>query len=294
MAHAVVKARSLARCCFVRGAPEPHARRGFVRAAPEPHARRLRLCALAAGGVIASISIAHTAFAQSSPQPAYGTPAEPPLQAGGLTPPPTTSAQQQQTIRELQRAEQEDSGRGLEFVWLNAEAGYEYLSLQGLKSDGLLDGAIVPDDGSAFTFGIGAGVRLIFLTVGARFRLAQLGAYDLWTLNGEVGLHIPLGALEPYVVLGAGYASLGGVDGDDRLGFDASEIDASGFDVRLGGGLDWYVNPLLSLGVQGTVELLALSRSGVDVSSTVDSLYSSDGDGLGLGVTLTGVVGVHF
>jgi hypothetical protein len=281
MAYAVVKARPRPRCRLERGAPEPHA-------------RRLTLRALAALGVIASISTTQAAFAQTNPPPAYGTPSEPPLQAGGLTPPPTTSAQQQQTIRELQRAEHEDSGRGLEFVWLNAEAGYEYLSLQGLKSDGLLDGVIVPDDGSAFTFGVGAGVRLIFLTVGARFRLAQLGAYDLWTLNGEVGLHIPLGALEPYVVLGAGYASLGGVDSDERLGFDASEIDASGFDVRLGGGLDWYVNPLLSLGVQGTVELLALSRSGANVASTVDSLYSGDGNGLGLGVTLTAVVGVHF
>jgi hypothetical protein len=249
---------------------------------------------LTALGVIAAISTTRGASAQNNPPPAYGTPSEPPLQAGGLTPPPTTSAGQQQTIRELQRAEHEDSGRGLEFVWLNAEAGYEFLTLQGLKSDGLLDGEIVPDDGSAFSFGVGAGVRLIFLTLGARFRLAQLGAYNLWTLNGEVGLHVPLGALEPYVVLGAGFASLGGVDGDDRLGFDAGAIDASGFDVRLGGGLDWYVNPLLSLGAQGTVELLSLSRSGTSAASAVNALYAADGSGLGLGVTLTAVVGVHF
>lgn len=265
-----------------------------MRGAPAPHARRRTLRALAAASVIASISAAHTASAQSSPPPAYGAPAQPPLQAGGLTPPPTTSAQQQQTIRELQRAEHEDSGRGLEFIGLNVEAGYEYLSLQGLKSEGLLDGVIVPDDGSAFTFGVGAGVRLIFLTIGARFRLAQLGTYDLWTLNGEVGLHVPLGVLEPYVVFGAGYASLGGVEDNDRLGFDAGSIDASGFDVRLGGGLDWYVNPLLSLGAQGSVELLALSRSGAGVASTVGDLYAGDGNGLGLGLTLTAVVGVHF
>jgi hypothetical protein len=280
MAPAVVKARSLGRA--IRSGSASGAR-----------VRRTRLSAATAG--IALISSAHAAFAQNPP-PAYGTPpASGPLQAGGLTPPPTAPAGQQETLRELQRAEHEDSGRGLEFVWLNAEAGYEFITLQGLKSGDLVDSELVPDDGSAFAFGVGAGVRLIFLTVGARFRLAQLSAWNLWTLNGEVGLHIPLGTLEPYVVLGAGYASLGAVDdGDDRLGFDASTIDASGFDVRLGGGLDWYVNPLLSLGAQGTVELLALSRSGADVSSTVDSLYSSDGNGLGLGLTLTGVVGVHF
>jgi hypothetical protein len=195
----------------------------------------------------------------------------------------------------LQRAEHEDAGRGLEFVWLSAEAGYEFITLQGLKSGGLLDSEVVPDDGSAFTFGVGAGVRLIVLTLGARFRLAQLSAWNLWTLNGEVGLHIPLGVLEPYVVLGGGYARLGAVDdAEDRLGFDPAEVSASGFDVRLGGGLDWYLNPLLSLGVQGNVELLALSRSRAAAAGALASVYADDGDGIGLGITLTGVVGVHF
>jgi hypothetical protein len=250
--------------------------------------------------VIALISSTLPALAQSTPPPGYGAPPpanEPPLQAGGLTPPPTTPAGQQETLHELQRAEREDSGRGLEFVWLNAEAGYEFITLQGLKSGDLLDSEIVADDGSAFTFGVGAGVRLIFLTLGARFRLARLSDWNLWTLNAEVGLHIPFGTLEPYVVLGGGYARLGGVeDPDARLGFDPSEIGASGFDIRLGGGLDWYLNPLLSLGAQGNVELLALSRSGASQAAATPSagVYAEDGDGIGLGVTLTGVVGVHF
>src|SRR5262245_59189719 len=86
------------------------------------------------------IAVGASARAQA-PAPAYppvaapppaGAPAEPPLTTGGLTPPPTmeSTSGENETLYTLERAEREDSGRGLEFVWLEAEAGYEYLSLQ--------------------------------------------------------------------------------------------------------------------------------------------------------------------
>jgi hypothetical protein len=229
--------------------------------------------------------------------PGYGTPPpQAPLQAGGLTPPPTQPATPTPTQRTLERAEREDAGRGLEFIWLNAEAGYEYICLQCLGSDELLDGSLLADSGSAFTFGGGAGVRLIFLTIGARFRLAQATDWNLWTLNGEVGLHIPLGALEPYVVLGAGYASLGSFSGElASTLLSAGDIEVSGFNARLGGGLDWYLDPLLSVGAQGTLDLLVLSRSGAGAGAVgAAALYAQDVTSVGLGATVTGVVGVHF
>ena len=200
---------------------------------------------------------------------------------------------------QLDRAEREDAGRGLEFVWLNVEAGYEYISLQGLKDDSLLDADLIEDTGSAFAFGVGAGVRLIFFTLGARFRLAKLSAWDLWTLNGEAGFHVPLGALEPSFTLSAGYASLGAVSADDAAqGLDVGDIKASGFDARVGAALDWYVNPLLSIGAQGSFEVLMLSRDATaqpaGVPAELVEVYERDGDGVGLAVTATGVVGLHF
>src|SRR4051794_14604786 len=64
-------------------------------------------------------------------QPSYPAPTPPPLQSGGLTPPPSSPAApnpgESETYRQLERAEREDAGRGLEFVWLGVEAGYEYL-----------------------------------------------------------------------------------------------------------------------------------------------------------------------
>ena len=70
------------------------------------------------------------------------------LNAGGLKPPApieTTdgNAPPSQPEAQLAQADKEDSGRGLEFVWLNAEAGAEYLGLETLKSKQLVDGGPV-------------------------------------------------------------------------------------------------------------------------------------------------------
>jgi hypothetical protein len=257
-------------------------------------------------GAIYSILHVGLAQAQTADPPRYpgAAPASepPPLTTGGLTPPPTSArpAGETATLSRLERAEREDAGRGLELVWLNVESGYEYIALQALRADSLVDGQVVDDHGSAFALGVGAGVRLIFFTLGARFRLAQEDAWDLWTLGGEVGLHFPLGAIEPYFSLSAGYASLAALEPKNApAGLDLGSVAASGFDVRLGAGLDWYVNPLLSIGAQGSAELLALSRVGdsqaaENSAAEAAQVYAQDGSGIGVALALTGVVGLHF
>jgi hypothetical protein len=209
-------------------------------------------------------------------------------------------AGENETLYTLERAEREDSGRGLEFVWLHAEAGYEYLALQSFQANSLVDAAVVADSGSAFAFGAAAGVRLVFITLGARFRLAQFSDWDLWTLNGEIGLHVPLGVIEPSFSFGAGYASLGAFNLSNAAGLSGEGVDISGFDARVGAALDWYVNPLLSIGAHSSFDLLVLYRDATptgDLSEATPELrevYARDGDGIGIGVTVTGVVGLHF
>jgi hypothetical protein len=157
---------------------------------------------------------------------------------------------------------------------------------------------VLEDSGSGLSLGVGAGIRVIFLTLGARFRLAQLSAWDLWTLNAEIGLHVPLGALEPSFTLSAGYAALGNPSTEGATGLEPGSVDISGFDARLGANLDYYVNPLLSLGARGTFEALFLSRDGADQSALMPpqaaDLYGRDGDGIGFGITLSAAVGLHF
>ncbi|HVR19709.1 MAG TPA: hypothetical protein VMS65_08435, partial [Polyangiaceae bacterium] len=132
--------------------------------------------------------------------------------------------------------------------------------------------------------GAGLGVRIIFLTFGARFRYAPLPDLTLWTLGLEAGLHVPLGALEPYFTLGAGYA---------RIQPDETDFDMQGVNARLGAGLDFYLTNMFSIGANLTGDALFLSRKKV-AGAPSDSVYADDGSGIAGGVTFTAVMGLHF
>lgn len=261
---------------------------------------RTRPLAAAAAAAICSIGRPPGAFAQSAPTypsvPSPYTPsAPPPLEAGGLRPPAPVAAPpgESETLQRLERAEREDAGRGLEFLWVDVEGGYGYMDLQALRSHSLLDGTAVSDAGGGLMLGAGAGVRFIFLTLGARFRLTQLESFDLWTLGGEVGLHLPHGAFEPSFTFGVAYA---GVASPSVAGLNPDDLDMSGVSARLGASLEYYVNPLLSFGVRGSLEALSLWRSGAEqpAGSPIVEFYAQDGSGTGIGGALSGTAGLHF
>ncbi len=224
------------------------------------------------------------------------------LQAGGLRPPEAvpsdaSSMPSAPTEARLDRADREDSGRGLEFVWLNAELGPEYLGLETLRAKHLVDSS--SSKGAGMSYGAGAGVRLLVFTFGARFRLANFSDYQLWTLNAEAGMHFPLGRIEPYVTLGGGYASLG--DFGPKVGVASNH--ARGFDARAGFGLDLYLSNTFSLGGNLTTDVLFLSRSTslvipVSTSPEQDAAAAVNGgehgSGIGVGGTLSVVAGLHF
>lgn len=249
-------------------------------------------------------------------QPAYGTPepASGGLQSGGLTPPPAApgadpfapSPPSDVTEQELENADRKDTGRGLEFVWLNAEIGFEHLGLQTFKAKHLVDAGTVDTTQTGPVYGAGLGLRLVFLTFGARFRFGSFSDWQLWTLNGELGIHIPLGMIEPYFTLGGGYASLGSFDTNNLTGdLNGANVHVRGFDVRGGVGVDLYLSNLFSVGANLTGEVLALTRPSVDpqklkLSGSTNSqqaateVYAADGSSIGSGVTLTAVAGLHF
>jgi hypothetical protein len=233
------------------------------------------------------------------------------MSAGGLAPPKAIEAAPVEapptaTEQELARADREDSGRGLQFVWLNAEAGLEHLGLHTFHENKLVDAGAVKATQTGPVFGAGAGVRLIFLTAGARFRFASFSAFQLWTLNAEVGMRIPLGALEPYFTFGGGYASLGAFDGSSALseaGIDKAGLSAHGFDLRGGAGFDYYLGKTLSVGANLSGDLLFLSRAKLasteapapgSQAERVAAVYAEKGTGIGGALALTGVIGLHF
>jgi hypothetical protein len=236
----------------------------------------------------------------------YGEEQAPPtdLDAGGLAPPaPVNSPElsphhENATEQQLERAEREDSGRGLEFFWLNAEIGAMHLGLQTFSADELVP-EVVESTATGPLYGAAVGLRLVFVTLGARFRYATFPDWRLWTLNGELGLRVPLGLVEPYFTFGGGYASLGGFSSDDvGPGLNADDVAIRGFNVRGGFGIDVYVTPAFSLGGLLTGELLVLTRPSVGGSASNGSVeaevYRFEGSSVGSAVSLTAVAGLHF
>jgi hypothetical protein len=125
-----------------------------------------------------------------------------------------------------------------------------------------------------------------------RFRLGSFSEWQLWTLDAEGGFRIPLGRLEPYFNVGAGYASLGSFSTSAPA---ASKASAKGFDARLGAGIDYYLTNTFSLGANLSGDLLFLSRSAkTSASGNEAAVYGKDGSSIGAGGTLTAVVGLHF
>lgn len=248
--------------------------------------------------VAAVLGVARLASAQ---QPA---PSQSNLDAGGLRPPEAVDSEQQAPPgapaetpeTELERADKEDSGRGLEWVWLNAEVGGQHLGLHTLKADNLVDGELIETRQTGLLYGGGLGFRILNYTAGARFRMGTFSDWSLWTLDAEGQFRIPIGRLEPYATLGAGYASLGSFKTDSDV---ASKAEVRGFNARLGVGLDYYLSNTFSLGGNLTGDLFVLSRSAVDgAAQSSDAneakVYGKDGSGIGAGATLTVVVGLHF
>jgi hypothetical protein len=202
------------------------------------------------------------------------------------------------TQRQLEEATREDSGRGLEFVYFDASGGAQLAALTALSESGTL----VPASDKNTAFGpyvaAGAGLRLLFLTVGPRFRFAHFTNWDLWTLNLDLGWRVPLGSLEPYAMLGGGFAKLGrSAEGASGIG----DVSITGFNVRLGGGVDYYLSNVFSVGGTLQAELLRLARGATTAPppspmdpNAAPSPFASDASSLGLVVTAGAVLGLHF
>jgi len=245
-------------------------------------------------GFLIVVASSATAAAQLTPPP--------PMQSGGLAPPPPGSGptpppppQPSMTQRQLEQSQDQDSGRGLEFVYFQLDGGFELAGLTAIHQSGSLLPSASKSSAAGPLFGVASGMRLLYFTVGPSFRFAHTSDWDLWTLNLDFGWHIPLGKLEPYGMIGGGYAKLGH-SADNVLGSDRG-VSVAGFDVRLGGGFDYYVSNVFSVGAMVNMELVRLGRSGIALNATdtpAAVVFGSDASSLGLTVTGAAVMGFHF
>lgn len=223
---------------------------------------------------------------------------------GGQPPPGSGSTQVEQ---DLDKAKEEDSGRGFKWVRIFAEGGFQHVGLQTFNVDEEnFTAGFVDTSASGGVIGVGLGVGPSFVMVGPRARVGFFDAFQLFSIGGELSFHIPLGPVEPNFDIGAGYTGLGSFSSAVSGASDAIEI--RGLDVRAGGGLDIFVTPVFSIGAKIAWEFLALTRPGVSASDIQDiqnsaqtpdeqaaaDALAAEGSGYGSAISITGALGLHF
>ncbi len=260
---------------------------------------------LASAAMLASLAFSNTANAQG-------------MSAGGLEPPPPLPPSQEpppssDTERRLDDSGNSDSGRGLEWLYVEAEGGLQHVGLQTFNIDEeTFSAGFIETQSTGPVIGVGLGLRLIFLTIGARARVGVFDAWDLFSVGGELGLHLPLGNLEPHFEVGGGYTALGAFKSAVQSGAVETALDGTdihGFYVRAGAGLDYYITPVFSVGVSANVEVLGLTRPGLDPSRVTEiqsdqslsavqraqaEVLKTEGSSYGAAGTATAVLGLHF
>lgn len=194
------------------------------------------------------------------------------------------------TEERLERAEREDSGRGLEFFYANAGAAFSAVGLTTLNDSDL---AVAGTSAVGGAFDAGLGLRLLILSFGPRLRYHKLTEFDLWQINGEVNLHIPISRLDLNFGVHGGYSFIGSfAAGALGAGADPDAVRVRGFDVGLQLGLDYYLTPHFSLGGDVSAEVLAMSRPAL--ARSTDPAFGTSGGAVGLGGLVGVRAGLHF
>ena len=185
-------------------------------------------------------------------------------------------------------APKNDAARDLDFFYLEAETGFQYTSLESLSVKRNVVPGIVRREDVGGILGAAAGVRLLFLTLGPRVRVGQFQDWDLWTLALELGWRVPIGALEPYMRIGGGYARLGRAF--DAVRGNRGSVTIQGYTARLTAGADYFITPAFTFGASVAGEVVGMYRPGLDWN---DEVYKLDGTSAGVAVTGTLGLGLH-
>lgn len=253
------------------------------------------------------------------PQPAPPPPLSPPPPAdpnAPLAPPPpvtptdpSTGQPADATTAQLDAAEKEDSGRGFELFWLDGKIGGSYIDMRQFSSDTF---QIEKASAGGPMFGLGAGIRLVILTLGARLNHHALSSFNMWQINGEIGLKLPIKSVDLLFGVHGGYSFVGRL-GDAAVATNTNTptstdaVSIRGFNAGLDFALDYYVSSLFSVGAGIYGDFLYLQRPPAALPAGSenlppdqlaalknDPLYQQSGTSAGMGLGGNLRLGLHF
>lgn len=241
-----------------------------------------------------------------SPAPPFaGAPPQAYPTTTGVAPGTATSGAMPDAASKKSDDEARDSGLGLEWLWLKGDLGASYVGLDSLNSSTF---SLQHSSSAGPAFGVGAGVRLLFFTLGAVARDLQLSAFNLWEINADASFHMRIDRTDPYFGLRGGYAFVGTLS-SSAIGSPSGtspDVSVHGYNAGFVAGCDYYFNHYLSLGIDLNPEFLFLKRpkaalpadfdalpAAVQMEVLASPLYQESGTSIGFGFTGTAHLGVH-
>lgn len=226
-----------------------------------------------------------------------------------MTMPGAPDAHQAETTRRLDEAEQKDSGRNFELVWIDAQAGGAYIDMAQLSSSSF---ELEKTTAAGPAFSVGAGARFVLFVLGARARYNMLSSFDMWQINGEAGLKLPVSSLDILIGVHGGYSFVGRLDQanlatNTGTPTSADAVSIRGFNAGLDVAIDYYLTPLFSIGAGLLGDVLFLKRPPAALPAGFaslpaerqaaikgDPLYERSGSSAGLQLAGGLRLGLHF
>lgn len=262
-------------------------------------------------GLISGVVNPPSAFAQDlqPPPPIAPPPPMSPSTPGSPSGPSGAPGQESETTRKLDEAEQKDSGRNFELFWLDGQIGGSYINMRQFSSETF---QIEKASAGGPMFSAGAGVRFVIFVLGARLRHHALSSFNMWQINGEAGLKIPIGSADILFGLHGGYSFVGrlgdaGVATNTNTPAATDAVSVRGFNGGLDVGFDYYVSPLFSVGAGVLADVLLLNRPPLEKPASFatlspeqqqainnDPIYQKSGTSAGFQLAGGLRLGLHF
>jgi len=257
---------------------------------------------------VLTLAVSGTASAQDvAPPPPMAPPPIDPNSPGAPNGDPNAGpAGEAATAQRLDTAEREDSGRQFEIFWMDAQLGGSYINMKQFSEETL---GIVNADSGGPMFSLGAGLRFVVLVLGVRAKYNALSAFNMWQLNLEAGVKLPIDKFDIMFGAHGGYSFVGSL-GDSALATSSAvptstdAVSVRGFNAGLDFAVDYYVTPVFSVGGGLFGDFLYLNRPAVAIPDGItdearaaianDSLYQKSGTSAGMQIGGGLRLGVHF